>query len=378
MTVSFVVTSYDIAPYVARCLESVAACARPGDQVILVDDGSRDGTDRIARDIFAEGRFGPEVEGALIELGANTPGGVGTGANIGMRAATRDRLVFVDGDDWLEPTGFARALAVSRATGAEVTVASYREWDEAAAAPRLPADAHRWNRPPGALPDRLRALRHIAVPWRKVYRRDFLESHRLRFPEGDFFFEDNPFHWRVCIAASSFAFVDAVVCHHRVNRPGQTMASTGAELAAFFEHHRTIVAGLGRRDHGLQVEALRWLVSNMSWQVDRLAPSAILGYAAAAADCLRTVPDRVWNGLPTAGLDGVGPNVHRVAGLLRRGEIAAVTADLQGRALAREIAARDAIADAVAADAAAARAAAEGMAAAARFEALRALAPDAG
>ena len=38
------------------------------------------------------------------------------------------------------------------------------------------------------------------------------------------------------MAAESIGVFRDVVCHHRVNRPGQTMASTGRELLAFFDH----------------------------------------------------------------------------------------------------------------------------------------------
>ncbi len=311
MSTAFVVTTFDVAPYVGRCLASVAACARPGDQVIVVDDGSTDGTDAVARQ--ALDRLAAGVAGDLIALGANTPGGVGTAANIGMDAAARDHLVFVDGDDWMAPGGYAAAMEVARRTGADVTIADYREHHEATGESRRPADRALWSVAAPDVPDRLRALRHIAVPWRKVYRSAFLREAGPRFPEGDFFYEDNPFHWRVCLAAERFAFVPAVIAHHRIGRAGQTMGASGIELTAFFGHYRTIQGALPPAEPALAVEALGWLLENMAWQLGRLSPEAILPYAAAAAECLAEVPGAVWDALPP-GDDGTRGCRHRCGG----------------------------------------------------------------
>lgn len=44
MTISFVVTTLNVEAYIGKCLESILQCLHPGDQVILVDGGSSDGT----------------------------------------------------------------------------------------------------------------------------------------------------------------------------------------------------------------------------------------------------------------------------------------------------------------------------------------------
>lgn len=236
MRLSFIVTSYDILPYIDRCLNSLAAVVQPGDRVILIDDGSEDGTANRVAGRAAAG-FGPGVSVLPVLFGTNTIGGVGIAANTGLIEALGEPgcegVFFVDGDDWLEPSGFRAARSVFAASEADVLLGNYEEYDEQSGS-RRQADAGRWRRVPG-LGDDLEAARDlalsmIAVPWRKFYRADFLRRHRLRFPEGRFFFEDNPFHWAVCLAAGHIAFHDAVLCYHRVNRPGQTMVSTGAEL----------------------------------------------------------------------------------------------------------------------------------------------------
>ena len=297
MAISFIITTYNILPYIERCLTSVAQVARPGDEVIVVDDGSDDGTVEAIEGFSTGAGFPDGVDFRPLHLGANTIGGVGIGGNIGLSEASRDTVFFVDGDDWIDQTGFTRARAYWTLHQSDILITNYLEYDEKNRKTKHPADQHRWAELNRAQPlDALRrqALSFIAVPWRKFYRRDFLEQHKLRFPEGDFFFEDNPLHWAVCLAAGSIGFLDTVICHHRINRPGQTMVSTGSELAAFFTHFHTILDGLPEDDPDLQATAVRWLLGNMNWHMQRLHPSARASYASTAAETLALISDTVW------------------------------------------------------------------------------------
>ena len=319
MNISFVVTTFNIERYVRQCLESLRHCLRAGDQVILVDDGSTDETEQVIRDFVEEGGFGEGVRWTPIWLGVNTIGGVGIGANIGMDHAECETLFFVDGDDYLIPEGFRKARRAYEAHPTDIRIVDYLEYDERADRTRLPADAARWD----GLSElesfedkRLAAIGLIAVPWRKFYRRAFLQRHRIRFPEGDFFFEDNPFHWQVCTKAESIAFSREIVCHHRINRPGQTMASNGAELTAFFTHYRTIASALPGDRPDLRLQAARWLVNQMSWHIPRLQPAAYRAYAVRAQETLQRVADTEWEALSA---DMAEKAVWHYADRLRRG-----------------------------------------------------------
>ena len=282
MKISFIVTSYNIADYIERCLKSVSAVAKAGDEIIIIDDGSTDATCDMIKAFVSSVVEGANVDVKPVFLGQNTVGGVGIAGNIGLEMAQRDCVFFVDGDDWIDSTGFEAARREFRFSRADILIANYKEFDEKNTAYKDPADERRWCRlRPQAtgIDSQLQALKMIAVPWRKFYRREFLEIHNLRFPEGDFFFEDNPFHWAVCLKAKTIAYLDVVLCYHRVNRPGQTMASTGSELKAFFEHYETIQGYLvSDSQDALKKQAISWLLSNMSWHFQKLQPKVVAFY----------------------------------------------------------------------------------------------------
>lgn len=301
MQVSFVVTSYNIEAYIQKCLETLAGCVRAGDQVIVVDDGSTDQTVARIRASFLEGYWGADIEFVPVLLAKNTHGGVGIAANIGLAHATREAVFFVDGDDWVVPNAVHAARDAFAAGGYDLLLANYRVFDEDRQIEDRPSDAELWSQVPvlssGREHSRDLALEMNSVPWRKFYRRSFLDGLGLRFPEGDFFYEDNPFHWSCCLRAETIGFLDVCVAFHRMNRQGQTMSDTGAGFSAIFSHYERIVAEVASVAPKKQTAVDRWLARNMAWQLERMSVSVIPAYAAEAERSLTVRRKARWQEL---------------------------------------------------------------------------------
>ena len=89
--VSVVIPAYNIEGYISRAIKSVLAQTRPADEIIVVDDGSTDGT---AEEIK---KFGKQVRYIHQENS-----GPGAARNTGIKAARCEWIAFLDGDDeWL-------------------------------------------------------------------------------------------------------------------------------------------------------------------------------------------------------------------------------------------------------------------------------------
>ncbi len=270
---SIIVTSYNVESYLAECLDSIVNQTFTDTEIIVVDDGSSDSSPAIIREYAArDERIVPVL------LGTNSPGGVATAANAGLDRATSPWVGFADGDDVFEPQAFERLVWAATAHDADLAMGDYREFTDGSRELLLPADERRWaDLDEGAYPlteeNTHRFLRFVAVPWRKLYRRALLEEHHIRFPVGDYFFEDNPFHWFCLLQANSIAVVPDVLCHHRVSRVGQTMQTADERLFRIFEHHETIhrfLQGTGRLDL-YKTTLLAWAISQMEW-ISRRTP----------------------------------------------------------------------------------------------------------
>ena len=272
--VSIIVTAYNIEDYIDQCLESVAAQTLTDIEVLVVDDGSSDATAaKIAAFCHRDSRFIP------ILLAENSPGGVATAANAGLDRATAPWVGFVDGDDYVEENMFERLLGAAKMYDTDLAMCEYQEVVDGTGERRDPADSHRWaelTHPSYQLDvhTRRQFLRFIAVPWRKLYRRSLLEENEIRFPVGDIFYEDNPFHWFSVISARSIAVVPEVLCYHRIARAGQTMATADERLFNIFRHHDTIHDWLGARRllDVYQTALIAWVMSQMEWISRRTPP----------------------------------------------------------------------------------------------------------
>lgn len=90
-TVSVIIPSYNRAHTLARALESVSAQTRPADEIIVIDDGSDDGTEQLIR------RYYPAVTYLKQENR-----GVSAARNLGIRQAGCKWIALLDSDDaWL-------------------------------------------------------------------------------------------------------------------------------------------------------------------------------------------------------------------------------------------------------------------------------------
>ncbi|MDV7141153.1 glycosyltransferase [Tropicimonas sp. TH_r6] len=275
--ISVIVTAYDIAAYIDECLDDILAQDFEDLEVIVVDDGSRDGTpERIRAAAERDARIVPLL------LETNSVGGVATAANAGIARATGRYIGFADGDDRYDPTMFGKLHAAASASNADLAICSYLNMDTETGETAEPPDAARWREiaPEGVLvldeANRRRALSLNAVPWRKLYDAELVRKHGLRFPVGDFFYEDNPFHWFALLSADRLAFVDERLCLHRVNRIGQTTANVDAKLLRMFQHHAIIKRWLEEHGHdsAFRLDLLSWAARQLSW-IGRKCPEEL-------------------------------------------------------------------------------------------------------
>lgn len=275
---SVVVTAYNIEDFIAECLDSVVDQSLTDMEIIVVDDGSSDGTPDIIRAFAArDKRIKP------VFLPENTMGGVASAANAGLDLARGTYIGFVDGDDYLAPTMFEELCQAAVDCGSELAMCRYKEAVGPEKTLRDPAERMRWLRfnetrcvTLDSDDERVSILRFIAVPWRKIYARSLLEENAIRFPVVDYFWEDNPFHWFTVCSANAVAVVPKVLCFHRVGRTGQTMDTRSAGLLKMFGHYDTIRAWLEDRDKLQRFHAplLGWAISQYQWIHKRIPRDA--------------------------------------------------------------------------------------------------------
>ena len=104
--ISVIVPVYNVEKYLSKCVDSILGQTHRDLEIILVDDGSSDGSPRICEE------YAKSV-GANIRCIRQKNGGVAAARNTGLAAASGDYIHFVDSDDWLEPNMYEELLKVS-------------------------------------------------------------------------------------------------------------------------------------------------------------------------------------------------------------------------------------------------------------------------
>lgn len=179
-----VVPVYNVEEFLAPCLRSLAEQTMPDLEVVMVNDGSTDGSPRIAREFAAQdGRF------RLVE---QENAGLGAARNAGVREARGTCLAFVDSDDVVPRDAYERMLAALDASGSDFVTGNVHRLRSGGRSEQSPMFRKVMETDRGAT--------HVTRDWdllgdriacNKVFRRDFWDRHAFAFPEG-VLFEDTP------------------------------------------------------------------------------------------------------------------------------------------------------------------------------------------
>ena len=117
--VSIVIPVYNTRAYLARCLESVTGQSYRNLQIILVDDGSTDGSGDLCR-VWAEGD-------SRIEYIQIPNSGQGRATNRGMDMARGSYIFFFDSDDYVEPAIVETCVRTAQKDHSDAV--AYGRWD---------------------------------------------------------------------------------------------------------------------------------------------------------------------------------------------------------------------------------------------------------
>ncbi|MGA8209545.1 MAG: glycosyltransferase, partial [Nocardioidaceae bacterium] len=173
---SVVVPFHDAVRHLARTLDSLLAQHDQKLEVVLVDDGSADGSRAVADRYAAAHRH--------VRVVAQPHRGVGAARNLGVANARGQYLAFCDADDLVVAGGYARLTGVLDSSGSDLAVGSVAV--QVKGRYQVPAWAHRSNarRRSGASVDDAPEILGNLMLGARVFRRSAWDRDGLRF-DGD-------------------------------------------------------------------------------------------------------------------------------------------------------------------------------------------------
>ncbi len=181
--ISVIIPIYNVEEYLEACLDSVVEQVKDNLEVILVDDGSQDGSSEIAK------RYAQAYP--YFHYHCQENGGLGRARNVGVTFATGKYIIFLDSDDVVTPDAYQTMFDLAERNGSELTICNVarfnstktfdsplhrRTFDSVAECTHISEDP---------------SLMYDTTSWNKLILRSFWLEHNFQFPER-ILYEDIP------------------------------------------------------------------------------------------------------------------------------------------------------------------------------------------
>lgn len=239
--VSVVVPVYNAMPFLPFCIDSILAQTFPDLEIILVDDGSTDGSPSLCD------KYAAKDTRIICIHQKNT--GAAAARNTGLSLATGEFITFVDSDDWIDPDMYETMVMVAEKRNCDLVICDcLKEY-------RNTRQIYTHDLPGGFYDREAMVSRYfpqLLMPDTMEYpvtisncllliRRKLIEKHGLSFPEGIRFSEDLLFGSEVGYYAQSMVYLKGYApYHYRQNQNSVTHAKFKNKWPMLLELYRRI------------------------------------------------------------------------------------------------------------------------------------------
>ena len=228
---SIIIPVYNSEKYLEECLDSVVREKALSMEVIIVDDGSTDGSATVY-DSYAENDY-------RIKVIKKENGGVSSARNEGLENANGEYIAFLDSDDFVETNTYSKMIQHIEKSGADLLIWNYYflNGNKASRNVDFPEEAIIKNR---QKIDMLKATNlcplitdlktpnnkiiGIGFPWNKIFKASLIKDNKLRFTKEIDLYEDVLFMFQYMKYVKVVEIVDEPRVYYRQLNAGLTEA----------------------------------------------------------------------------------------------------------------------------------------------------------
>lgn len=206
--ISIIVPVYNVVSCISRCIDSIISQTFPDWELILIDDGSSDGSALICDDYSSKDE--------RIKVFHKENGGVSSARNLGIEQASGDWIVFVDSDDWCEPNYLSDFFAENQIESDSIVLQGLKKESNGVVTKKMVfKDKCYSNIVEGVLDN---SLLIYGAPYSKLFSKSLIIENGIRFPKDYSFGEDAVFFFKalshankiITISACNYHYVDAI------------------------------------------------------------------------------------------------------------------------------------------------------------------------
>ncbi|TCM17992.1 glycosyl transferase family 2 [Novosphingobium sp. PhB165] len=242
------IVARNTAPFIGAALRSARAQTFEDIEILVVDDGSTDGTRQIA---MAEAALDPRIR--VID---GPRRGLAAVRNTSLAAARGRWAAILDSDDLIHPDHVARLVAEARATGAEIIAANMIAFaiEQGRCRTALFAAREPWRRPRRiGLAEYVRCNSAFGDPACVGYLKplldlDFLRHHNLEYDPRLRISEDYDLVARMIARGGRFSYLPRPTYFYRRHRNSTSYRQSEADLTAMLAAAESVIAAGSPRD----------------------------------------------------------------------------------------------------------------------------------
>lgn len=226
MQLSVIIPVYNVVGTLRRCVDSVVAQGVDDMEIIIVDDGSTDGSAMIC----------DEYKSPRIVVVHQANAGLSEARNVGINLARGKFITFVDSDDYLAPDTYPALLERLLASDADIIEYSFAREGEGGLASRFVFPDHAYTCMADYWLDGQAYVHTYA--WNKIYKRQLFSN--VSFPKGKKF-EDVPTLWNLLRNVRKVETTSLGLYHYTINPLGITQGAGGAEYRDLLDAHLAVL-----------------------------------------------------------------------------------------------------------------------------------------
>jgi glycosyltransferase involved in cell wall biosynthesis len=232
--VSVIIPCHNVEHYLDKCLESVVLQSLRNIEIIVIDDGSTDGTFEIIK------KYSNQDDRIVCIRNMKASGSSGTPRNQAIMGAKGEYLAFVDSDDWIDPEMLFDLYHEAKSQDADISSCSgfFRELSNGT----TEKVETKYNAFDGAYDrERLFLSPHFPIVWFRIYRKSFVLNGNILFANTKTS-SDLPFAFQALFLANKVSEIGCAYYHYRFDRPGSTIdRRRGSGAFELFESYKQII-----------------------------------------------------------------------------------------------------------------------------------------
>lgn len=232
--VSVIVPVYNVEKYIGRCIESIQKQSMTDWELLLVDDGSSDRSGILCDEYsHADDR---------IRVFHKVNSGVSSARNYGIDNARGEWVLFVDSDDWIEPTYIDSFFKKDLDAQTLLIQGRYND-SEIGTIDQLVFSENYYNRDSIVKGIFENKLLMFGAPYCKLYNLSVIKNNIIRFPECYSYGEDTYFFFKYLLFVDGIMLLSSIGYHY-IHYDGNNLSSKphkSENLIQFLEDSYSII-----------------------------------------------------------------------------------------------------------------------------------------